>query len=135
VPDKTRPLALVREIFERFNSGDRDAWLELLAEDFVAEVPPSMSAEPDVYEGRAGALRYMEAFDGLLEDVRFEPLEFHEHGDHTIVELLLVGRGVSSGIEVAQRAVVIVSVEEGKVKRMLPFPDLEAAREHLRTGG
>jgi len=125
-------LALVREVFERFNSGDREAALELLAEDFVAEVPPSLSAEPDVYEGHAGALRYLEAFDGLMEDVRFEPLEFHEHGDQTIVELRLVGRGVASGIEVAQRAVVIVWVEDGMVTRMLPFPDLEAARRHLR---
>ena len=125
-------LPLVRELFERFNRDDREAVLELLAEDFVAEVPPSLSAEPDVYEGRAGVLRYMEAFDGLLEDVRFEPLEFHEHGDQTIVEMLLVGRGVASGIEVTQRAVVIVWVEDGKVTRMLPFPDLESARKHLR---
>jgi ketosteroid isomerase-like protein len=127
-------LDLVRELFERFNGGDRDAVIELLSEDFVAEVPPSLSAEPDVYEGRAGALRYLEAFDGLLEDVRFEPLEFHEDGEQVIVELVLAGRGVASGIEVAQRAVVIVWVEEGKVRRMQAFPDLEAAREHLRRG-
>jgi ketosteroid isomerase-like protein len=127
-------LDLVRELFVRFNGGDREAVIELLAEDFVAEIPPSLSAEPDVYEGRAGALRYLEAFDGLLEDVRFEPLEFHEHGERVIVELLLAGRGVASGIEVAQRAVVIVWVEEGKVKRMQPFPELETAREHLRGG-
>ena len=126
---------MVRELFERFNSGDRDSVLELLAEDFVAEVPPSMSAEPDVYEGREGVIRYLEAFDGLMEDVRFEPVEFHEHGDTPIVEMLLAGRGVTSGIDVAQRAVVIVTVEEGEVKRMQPFPDLEAAREHLRSAG
>jgi ketosteroid isomerase-like protein len=127
-------LDLVRELFVRFNGGDREAVIELLAEDFVAEIPPSLSAEPDVYEGRAGALRYLEAFDGLLEDVRFEPLVFHEHGERVVVELLLAGRGVASGIEVAQRAVVIVWVEEGKVKRMQPFPDLDAAREHLSRG-
>jgi ketosteroid isomerase-like protein len=126
---------VVRELFERFNSGDRNSVLELLAEDFVAEVPPSMSAEPDVYEGREGVLRYLEAFDGLMEDVRFEPVEFHEHGDTPIVELLLVGRGATSGIEVAQRAVVIVWVEDGRIKRMQPLPDLEAAREHLRGAG
>jgi ketosteroid isomerase-like protein len=124
---------VVHELFERFNSGDRDSVIELLAEDFVAEVPPSMSAEPDVYQGRDGALRYLQAFEGLMEDVRFEPVEFHEHGDTPIVEMLLVGRGATSGIEVAQRAVVIVWVEQGKVKRMQPFPDLEAAREHLAS--
>ncbi len=126
---------MVSELFERFNSGDRDSVVELLAEDFVAEVPPELSAEPDVYEGHAGALRYLEGFDGLLEDVRFEPVKFHEHGDTPIVEVLLVGRGATSGIEVTQRVVLIVWVEQGKVKRTLPFPDLEAAREHLRSAG
>jgi uncharacterized protein len=126
---------VVRELFERFNSGDRDSLIELVAEDFVAEVPPSMSAEPDVYEGRDGVLRYLRGFEGLMEDVRFVPVEFHDQGDTPIVEIRLVGRGATSGIEVAQRAVVIVWVEEGKVKRTMPFPDLEAAREHLRAGG
>ncbi len=126
---------MVRELFERFNSGDPDSVIELLTEDFVAEVPPSMSAEPDVYEGRDGALRYLQGFEGLMEDVRFEPVKFHEHADTPIVEILLVGRGATSGIEVAQRAVVIVWTEEGRVKRMEPFPDLEAAREHLGCRG
>jgi ketosteroid isomerase-like protein len=123
-------LELVREFIERFNT-DRDAVFELLSDDFYAEVPASMSAEPDVYEGREGARRYLRAFDGLLEEVRFEPLEFHEEGEQVIVELLLKGRGVASGIEVAQRAAVIVWVEGGMVTRMQPFPDLDAAREEL----
>jgi ketosteroid isomerase-like protein len=123
---------LVRELFARFNSGDRNSVLELLAEDFVAEVPPSLSAEPDVYEGHEGALRYLEAFDGLLEDVRFEPLEIHEEGPAVIVVLRLTGRGASSGIEVVQSAAVVVWAEGGLVKRMLPSPDIEAARELLR---
>ena len=125
---------MVRELFERFNSGDPDSVIELLAEDFVAEVPPPLSAEPDVYEGREGALRYLRAFDGLLEDVRFEPLEFHGEGDPVVVEMLLMGRGVTSGIEVTQRAVAVVWTEGGSVKRMEPFPDLEAARERLEQG-
>jgi ketosteroid isomerase-like protein len=122
---------VVRALFERFNSDDPESAVGLLAEDFVAEVPPSLSAEPDVYEGREGALRYMRAFEGMLEDVRFEPLEFHEEGDQVIVEMLLKGRGVSSGIEVTQRVAVVNWVEDEEVKRMQPFPDLDAARRHL----
>jgi ketosteroid isomerase-like protein len=122
---------LVRELFGRFNSDDRTAVLELLTEDFVAEIPPSLSAEPDVYEGREGALRYLEAFDGLIDDVHFEPIEFYDERDAVIVELRLTGRGVSSGIEVAQTAAVVVWADGGRVRRMEPFPDLEAARERL----
>ena len=126
---------VVRELLERFNGEDREAVFELLSEDFVAEVPPSLSAEPDVYEGHPGVRRYLEAFEGLLEDVRFVALDFHEEGDQVIVDLLLRGRGVASGIEVDLRSAVVHWVERGKVTRMQPFPDLDAAREALRRGG
>jgi ketosteroid isomerase-like protein len=124
-------VAVVRELLERFNRGDPDSVIELLADDFIAEVPPTLSAEPDVYEGHEGALRYLRAFEGFLEDVRFVPLEFHDEGEQVIVELLLRGRGAASGIEVEQRAVVVTWVEQGKVRRMQPVLDLEAARREL----
>ncbi|HEV3375649.1 MAG TPA: nuclear transport factor 2 family protein [Thermoleophilaceae bacterium] len=122
---------LVRELLDRFNRDDRAGIFELLSEDFVAEVPPSLSAEPDVYRGHAGAQRYLDAFDGFIEDVRFEPLEFLPEGEHVIVDMLLKGRGASSGIAVELRSAVVHTVEDGKVKRMDPHPDVEAARASL----
>jgi ketosteroid isomerase-like protein len=123
---------LVREVLDRFNRSDRSGIFELLSEDFVSEIPPTLSAEPDVYEGHAGAQRYLDAFDGLMEDVRFEPLHFHVEGEQVIVELVMKGRGVASGIEVEQRSAVVHSIANGKVTRMDPYPDLEAARAALR---
>jgi ketosteroid isomerase-like protein len=132
VPMAQSSLDLVRELLERFNRNDREAAFELLAEDFVAEVPPSLSAEPDVYEGHEGVRRYMEAFEGLLEDVRFEAIEFHQEGEQVIVDLFLRGRGAASGIEVEQRTALVNWIEDGKVKRMEPFLSVDAAREALR---
>lgn len=123
---------IVRRLFERFSQGSLESALELLSEDFVVVVPPSMSAEPDVYEGHAGARRYFAAFDGLMEDVRFEPIELIEVGDAVIVRLRLAGRGVASGIEVEQFAAAIHRVVDGKVTRIEPYPDLEAAQAALR---
>jgi ketosteroid isomerase-like protein len=127
-------IELVRELLDRFNGGDRAEILELLSEDFVAEVPPTLSAEPDVYEGHAGARRYLDAFEGMLDDVRFEPLDFHLEGEQVIVDMVLKGRGASSGIDVEMRSVVVHWIEEDKVTRMEPHPDLEAARASLRRG-
>jgi ketosteroid isomerase-like protein len=124
--------ATVRRLFERFDPDGLQSALELISEDFVAEVPGSMSAEPDVYEGHDGARRYLAGFDGLIEDVRFEPIEFVEHGDAVIVWLRFTGRGAASGIEVEQHAAVVTWVEEGRVTRMQPHPDMDAAREALR---
>ena len=123
---------LVRELLARFNGDDPGSIYELLSEDFVAEVPPTLSAEPDVYEGHAGARRYMDAFEGLLDDVRFEPLDFQVEGEQVIVDLVLKGRGATSGIAVEQRTAVVHWVADGKVTRMEPYPDVEAARAALR---
>jgi ketosteroid isomerase-like protein len=122
---------LVRESLRRFNS-DRDNVYELLSEDVCVEIPPSLSAEPDVYEGHAGVRRYIDGFDGMLEDVRFELVELHDEGDQVIAELILRGRGVASGIEVELPTAVIHWIEDGKITRMQPCPDLESAREALR---
>jgi ketosteroid isomerase-like protein len=122
---------LVRESLRRFNF-DRDNVYELLSEDVVVEIPPSLSAEPDVYEGHAGVRRYIDGFDGMLEDVRFDPVEYHREGDQVIAELILRGRGVASGIEVELPSAVIHWIEDGKITRMQPCPDVEAAREALR---
>ncbi|MEA2377915.1 MAG: hypothetical protein QOK00_254 [Thermoleophilaceae bacterium] len=121
----------VRRLFERFNRDGLDLALELISEDFVGEVPGSMSAEPDVYQGHDGARRYFAGFDGLMEEVRFEPIELVEHGGAVIVWLRLSGRGAASGIEVDQHAAVVTWLEDGKVTRMEPHLDMDAAREAL----
>ena len=122
----------VRLLFERFDPAALEPALELVSEDFVVEVPGSMSAEPDVYKGHDGARRYFAGFDGLIEDVNFEPIEFVEQGDAVIVWLRLTGRGAVSGIEVEQHAAVVTRVKDGKITVMEPHPDMDSARGALR---
>jgi ketosteroid isomerase-like protein len=126
---------VVRELYERINGDDPDSIYELLSEDFRAEVPPSLSAEPDVYEGHAGVRRYMDGFQGHLDDVRFEVLELLLEGERVIVDMLVKGRGAVSGIEVQQASAVVHTIVDGKVARMDVHPDVEAARASLREVG
>jgi ketosteroid isomerase-like protein len=126
---------VVRELYERINGDDPDSIYELLSEDFRADVPPSMSAEPDVYEGHAGVRRYMDAFRGHLDDVQFEVLGIHLEGEEVIVDMLLKGRGAASGIPVEQRSAVVHWFAGAKVTRMDIHPDVVAARASLRTVG
>jgi ketosteroid isomerase-like protein len=44
----------------------------------------------------------------------------------------LAGRGVSSGLEVELKTAVVHEVAGGKVTRIVPYADLESAREALR---
>jgi ketosteroid isomerase-like protein len=122
---------VVRELFDRFGGDGLESALELISEDFVVEVPGSLSAEPDVYEGHAGARRYFAGFDGLMEDVRFEAIDLVEEGDAVIVWLRLSGRGAASGIDVELHSAAVNRVEGGKVRRMELFPDMDEARAAL----
>jgi ketosteroid isomerase-like protein len=125
------PVDVVRRLFESFEGGRLEDAIELLSEDFVAVVPPSMSAEPDAYHGHEGVRRYFAAFEGQIDDVRFEARDLIEAGDRVIVPLRLSGRGVASGIEVEQNAVAVLRVRDGKVTRIDPHPDLESAYASL----
>jgi ketosteroid isomerase-like protein len=125
------PVDVVRRLFEHLDSGRLAEAIELLSEDFVTVVPPSMSAEPDSYHGHEGVRRYFAAFEGQLDDVRFEALDMIEAGDRVLVPLRLRGRGVTSGIEVEQSAVAVHQVRGGKVTRIDPHPDLESAYASL----
>ena len=123
---------IVSELFRRFERAGLESVLELIAEDFVVEVPGSLSAEPDVYQGHDGARRYFAGFDGLMEDVRFEAIDVVEEGGAVIVWMRLSGRGAASGIEVDQHAAVVTRVVEGKVARMEPHPDMDSALAAVR---
>jgi ketosteroid isomerase-like protein len=123
---------LVRELFRRFGTVGVEPALELIAEDAVFEIPGDMSAEPDVYEGHDGARRYFAGFDDLLDELRFEPLEFEQNGEAVTVWIRFSGRGVTSGIVVEQYAALNVWFSGDKVARMHPYPDMESARKALR---
>ena len=128
-------MEIVRELYERINGDDPETIYELLSEDFRADVPPSLSAEPDVYEGHAGVRRYMDGFQGHLDDVRFEVLGLHLEGAEVIVDMLVKGRGAASGIPVEQRSAVVHWVAGGKVTRLDVHTDVEVARASLRRVG
>jgi ketosteroid isomerase-like protein len=126
---------VIRELYERINGDDPESIYELLSEDFRAVVPPSLSAEPDVYEGHAGVRRYMEGFQGHLDDVQFEVLELLPEGDQVIVDMVVKGRGATSGIPVEQPSAVVHTIVDGKVARMDVHVDVDAARSSLREVG
>ncbi len=125
-------LELVARLFAAFETGQIDAVTALMSDDFVLVVPPSMSAEPDRYEGPEGARRYMDAFEGAVDDVRFRADELlpAERGC-VLVRVHLSGRGSSSGLPLDIQSAAIIRVRGGQVTGIEPHPDLATAREAL----
>jgi ketosteroid isomerase-like protein len=124
-------LELVRRLFAAFGSGNIEAAIELISDDFQLIVPPSMSAEPDTYEGPEGARRYMAAFEGVVDDVGFRADELYDEDGCVIALLHVTGRGAASGLPVAMQAASIIRVRDGLVTGIESHPDLATAREAL----
>ena len=124
-------IQLVRRLFAALETGDIEAVIGLFADDFVLVVPPSMSAEPDTYEGREGVRRYMAAFDGAVDDVRFRAEELHAEHGCVLALVNLTGRGASTGLPLSIHAASIIRVRDGEITAIESHPDLATAREAL----
>ena len=118
---------VVRRLFERFAEGGIDGVLETMDENVVIEIPPDMSAEPDTYHGHEGVRRYFGGFDGMIDHLRYEPVEVVPLGERVLVRARMGGRGVSSGVDVGLEAFVLHELAGGKITRMRPYPDRESA--------
>jgi ketosteroid isomerase-like protein len=122
---------VVQEMFERFAEGGIEPTLDLISEDVIVEIPPDMSAEPDVYHGHDGVRRYFAGFDGMIEDLRYEALELIPAGEDVLAHVRLSGRGASSGLDVSLDPYVLHEFGHGRITRIRPYPDREAAERAI----
>ena len=121
-------LEVVRRLFDRYAEGGVEAVLEGADENIVIEIPSDLSAEPDTYHGHEGVRRYFAGFDGMLDDVRFEPIELVPVDRGVLAHLRVSGRGASSGLEVNLEVYVVHELAGGKIVRIRPYADLEEAQ-------
>jgi ketosteroid isomerase-like protein len=124
-------IEVVRRLFDLFGEGGIEPALEVMHPDIVVEIPPDMSAEPDTYHGHDGVRRYFAGFEGMLDEVRYEPVELIPVGDAVVAHAKMSGRGASSGLDVGLDSYVVHEFADGKVVRLRAYPDLEAARAAL----
>jgi ketosteroid isomerase-like protein len=126
-PDSARNVELVRRGFEALNREGLEGMMDLIDPEFKAITLPEVSVEPDTYRGPDGLRRYFAAFEGVMEDVRFEPEEFVACGDHVLVPCRLHARGVGTGIEVEQLFYMVWTIRDGKALRLIGYGDRDEA--------
>ena len=122
---------VLRRMFATYEEAGVEPALEGVHEDVVIEIPPEMSAEPDTYHGHDGARRYFDGFDGMLDDVRFAPIELVPVDEGVLAHLRVSGRGSSSGLDVRLDAFVVTEFADGKIIRMRAYPDRAAAERAI----
>jgi len=118
---------IVRSGFDAFNEGGVDALLLFVHPDFEVTTPPELASEPDTYRGHEGVRRYFDSFYEAMEEIRWDAQSFREVGDRVVVEFTLRARGKSTGLEVAQDAVMVWSLVDGKAIGLQLFPTLDEA--------
>jgi ketosteroid isomerase-like protein len=67
----------------------------------------------------------------MIEEIRYEALELIPVGDAVLAHVRLSGRGVSSGLDVSLDPYVMHELADGRIVRIRPYPDLEAARQAI----
>jgi ketosteroid isomerase-like protein len=120
---------VVRSLFEGYRRDGIDGVLATMDANVFIEIPGDLSAEPDEYRGHDGVRRYFDGFAGMIEDVRYDPLELIEVGDCVVAHIRLSGRGSNSGVGVDMEAFVLHVLANGRIVRMRPYADLESALE------
>ena len=121
-------LKVIQDGFEAFNTGGVEGILSFIHPDFVATTPPELASEPDTYEGHEGVRRWFDSFYEVMDEIRWEPHEFHEAGEKVIAEFTLHARGRSTGLEFGQHAFQVWTLQDGKAIGIDLYPTLEEAQ-------
>ena len=117
----------VLSVFEAINRGDIGAAVAMTHEDIVVDFSRSISPYRGVYTGRAAVRRFWSGWLGTWERVTWEAEQLTEVSPGQVVLVNHI-TGRASGIEVDARGGHLWAVENGKVRRMTLFQDLEEAR-------
>ena len=122
-------VALMRRGFAAFSREGPEGLIRFLHPDFEMTTPAGMAAEPDTYRGHDGMRRYFDSFNDVMDDIRFDVLEYEDLGDgRVLIETVLRARGQTTGIEVEQLVTQVWETSDGLAVRCHVFPDPEEAR-------
>jgi ketosteroid isomerase-like protein len=119
------PLEVVRRCFAAWDRGDLEGVLAEYAEDVVVE-----AAFEGTFEGK-GSVRglFAEVFDSA--SFTNDDLELTADGVTVLAIVRLTGAGVRSGTPMDAPFGYLFRVEDGLVRRVVFYPDVDAARAAL----
>jgi ketosteroid isomerase-like protein len=124
------PLTTVRSALEALER-NREAFVEYVAPDFEGVISPDVSAEPDTYRGPDGVRRYFELFDDVVDGLVFHPGELTVEEGWVVADVRVTGSGQASGVPMEMTVVMTAQVTQGKIARLVAYPDRAAARSGI----
>jgi ketosteroid isomerase-like protein len=112
----------VIEAYQRYNAGERGPELWFWHEE--AEYHAS-STDPDsaIHRGIDAIRGQFETWEEAYPDLRVEPLEVKDAGDHVFAWVRFIGHGASSGVPIDMELAHVQTFRDGKVARLTEYPD------------
>ena len=136
-----RPGDVIRRLYDVIERSDSIAGAlpelaELLHPDAEYVNPPD-AVEPGIRRGLEGwRVAFENLLQGLGRDARFDVRGVEERGDRAIAEIAIRTGGTASGVEVdGPRIGSVVTVEDGRIRRLQWFLRIEEARARFEDGG
>ncbi len=117
---------LVKRGYEAWNSGDRSWVLEHMREDIEWITPPE-DPDPGVYRGYEGVEEYWAQWRAAVGQLKFEPEQVLDAGDHVVVTARRSGRGEHSGLAISDLVVQVFTFEGEKCIRVREYYDRDRA--------
>jgi uncharacterized protein len=123
---------LVRSAYEAFGKGDIPGLIALLG-DRVEWDSTSILPQGGSWRGRDGAGEFFQGVGRAWEELRVEPEELIDGGEHVVVTGRAAGRLSASGTAAGYGFVQVFTVSDGQVVRFREWADPdEELREQLR---
>jgi ketosteroid isomerase-like protein len=123
---------IVRDMTNRFATGDRESWREVFAEDVIWDTSSTTIPQAGVYEGHSGVERFFIDWLGTWENPLLETLELLDAGDSVISIFRWTGRGRASGVETETTMFAVYDVKDGRIVR---FRQYDTRQEALEAAG
>lgn len=124
---------VVRLVFDRFNAGDDDGFVELCAPQIefhdVPEIPDSQT-----YSGHDGVRKWLENVREPFESVEMKRWAVEESGRCVLVETSAEGEGASSGAGIGWRIWTVWRVHDGAITYHHGYSSEADAREDFDQG-
>ena len=124
----------IRAGYAAWNRGELSRLLELMTDD--VEIVPVLGdvVSADRFRGHAGVTHWYETVNSTLEDFRADIEDVVEvGGQRYLVKLRFSGHGRASGAPVALNAAHLMTLDAGKVVRLVGYQTWEEAEEAARV--
>jgi ketosteroid isomerase-like protein len=127
-----RNVELVRRCFDALSDRDIDLALAETADDFEMDWSNSIGPARGIYRGKEGVRVVWGSLLDAFENVRWEPEEFIEIDETTLIVLNRVRmRGRGSGVEVDGLGAQLWTIRDGEAKRVKLYQSKDEALEAL----